>query len=71
MVYERDPESPFSKILVKDGSSVLGTIRRNLITGNYHFCDDQRGGLNCLFQERRIDSIKMRIEEMLSLPEAS
>ncbi len=71
MVYERDPESPFSKILVKDGSSVVGTIRRNLITGHYHFCDNQRGGLNCLFQEKRIDGIKMRIEEMLSLPKAS
>ena len=71
MIYERDPESPFSKILVKDGSSVVGTIRRNLITGHYHFCDDQLGGLNCMFQEKRIDSIKMRIEEMLHLSEAS
>ncbi len=71
MIYERDPESPFSKILVKDGSSVVGTIRRNLITGHYHFCDNQQGGLNCLFQEKRVDSIKMRIEEMLNLSEAS
>ena len=71
MIYERDPESPFSKILVKKGSSVVGIIRRNLITGHYHFCDNQRGGLNCLFQERRIDSIKMRIEELLDFSEAS
>jgi len=71
MIYERDPASPFSKIVVKNGSSFLGTIRRNLITGHYHFYDKQRGGLNCLFQEKRIDSIKMRIEELLDLPEAS
>jgi len=71
MIYERDPESPFSKIVVKDGSSVIGTIRRNLITGFYHFCDNQLGGLNCLFQEKRIDSIKMRIEELHDLPRAS
>jgi hypothetical protein len=70
MIYERDPASPFSKIMVKDGSSVVGTIRRNLITGYYHFCDNERGGLNCLFQEKRIDSIKMRIEELLDLPKA-
>jgi hypothetical protein len=71
MIYERDPESPFSKIVVKDGLSVVGTIRRNLITGQYHFCDHQRGGLNCVFQEKRIEGIKMRIEELLHLPEAS
>ncbi|MGO9313032.1 MAG: hypothetical protein ACLQBD_14820 [Syntrophobacteraceae bacterium] len=71
MIYERDPESPFSKIVVKNGSSVIGTIRRNLITGSYHFCDNQLGGLNCLFQEKRIDSIKMRIEELHDLPQAS
>jgi hypothetical protein len=58
MIYERDPESPFSKILVKSDSSVVGTIRRNLITGHYHFYDNQRGALNCLLQEKRIDSIK-------------
>jgi len=71
MVYERDPESPFSKIVVKNGSSVVGTIRRNFKTGLYHFCDNQLGGLNCLFQEKRIDSIKMRIEELHGLPKAS
>jgi hypothetical protein len=71
MSYERDPESPFSKIVVKNGSSVVGTIRRNLITGHYHFCDKQRGGLNCVFQEKRIDSIKMRIEEFLDLSVAN
>jgi len=71
MIYERDPESPFSKIVVKNGSSVIGTIRRDLITGSYHFCDNQLGGLNCLFQEKRIDSIKMRIEELHDLPQAS
>jgi len=27
--------------------------------------------LNCLFQEKRIDSIKMRIEELHDLPKAS
>ena len=71
MIYERDPESPFSKILVKDGSSVVGTIRRNLITGHYHFYDDQRGALNCLLQARRIDSMKSKIEELLDLSKAS
>ena len=70
MIYERDPESPFSKILVKNSLSIVGIIRRDL-TGHYHFYDKQRGGLNCLFQEKRIDSIKMRIEELLDLPEAS
>jgi hypothetical protein len=71
MIYERDPESPFSKILVKSDSSVVGTIRRNLITGHYHFYDNQRGALNCLLQEKRIDSMKMRIEELLNLQKAS
>ena len=49
MIYERDPESPFSKILVKNDSSVVGIIRRNLITGHYHFYDNQRGALNPKF----------------------
>jgi len=71
MIYERDPESPFSKIMVKNGSSVVGTTRRNLITGHYHFYDNQRGGLNCLLQEKRIDSMKTRIEELLDLSEVS
>jgi hypothetical protein len=71
MIYERDPASPFSKIVVKNGSSIVGTIRRNLITGHYHFCDNQLGGLNCMFQEKRIDSIKTRIEELHDLPKAS
>ena len=65
MIYERDPEAPFSKILVKNGSSVVGTIRRNLITGHYHFYDNQRDTLTCLIQEKRIDSIKAKIEELL------
>jgi|GEM_PF-860700 len=64
MIYERDPESPFSKILVKNGSSIVGTIRRNLITGYYHFYDDQLDELNGLFQEKRIDTIKMKIETL-------
>jgi hypothetical protein len=71
MVYGRDPAPPFSKIVVKDGSSVVGTIRRNLKTGLCHFCDNQLGGLNCQFQEKRIDSIKMRIEEFLDLSVAN
>jgi len=71
MIYERDPESPFSKIVVKNGSSVVGTIRRNLINGLYHFYDNQHGALNCLLQEKRIDSMKMRIEELLDLSAAS
>lgn len=71
MIYERDPESPFSKILVKNDSSVVGTIRRNLITGHYHFYDNQRGALDCLLEEKRIDSMKMRIEELLNPSEAS
>ncbi|MGA2229246.1 MAG: hypothetical protein ABSH41_32825 [Syntrophobacteraceae bacterium] len=70
MIYERDPESPFSKIMVKNGSSVVGTTRRNLITGHYHFYDNQRGGLNCLLQEKRIDSMKTRIEELHDLRRA-
>ena len=71
MIYERDPVSPFSKILVKNGSSVIGTIRRDLVTGHYHFYDNQRGALNYLLQEKRIDSMKMRIEELLDPSEAS
>ena len=71
MIYERDPESPFSKILVKNNSSVVGTIRRNLITGYYHFYDNQRDAFNCLFQEKRIDRMKMRIEELLNLRQTS
>jgi hypothetical protein len=71
MTYERDPETPFSKILVKNGSSIVGTIRRNLITGHYHFYDDQRDELNCLIQEKRIDSMKSKIEELLNLRKAS
>ena len=71
MIYERDPESPFSKIVVKDGLSVVGTIRRNLITGYYNFYDNQRGALNCLLQEKRIDAMKMRIEELFDLQKAS
>ncbi len=71
MNYERDFESPFSKILVKNSSSVVGTIRRNLITGLYHFYDNQRNELDCLFQEKRIDNMKMRIEELLNLRKAS
>jgi len=71
MIYERDPESPFSKIVVKNGSSVVGTIRRNLITGHYDFYDNQRGALNSLLNEKRIDSMKTRIEELLDLSKAS
>jgi len=71
MIYEHDPESPFSKILVKNGSSVVGTIRRNLMTGQYHFYENQRDALNCLFQEKRIDSMKIKIEELLNLQKAS
>ena len=71
VIYERDPESPFSKIVVKNGSSVVGTIRRDLIAGHYHFYDNQRYVLNCLFQDKRIDSMKMRIEELHNLSKAS
>jgi hypothetical protein len=71
MTYESNPESLFSKIVVKNGSSVVGTIRRNLITGHYHFYDNQPGSLNCLLQEKRIDSMKTRIEELLDLSKAS
>jgi len=71
LFYEPDPESPFSKIVVKNGLSVVGTIRRNLITGHYHFYDKQRGALNCMLQEKKIDSMKAKIEELLCLPEAS
>ena len=70
MVYEHDPEAPFLKILVKNGSSVVGIIRRNLKTGSYCFFESERDPLNCLFQEKRIDRIKMRIEELLNLREA-
>ncbi|MGA3118917.1 MAG: hypothetical protein ABSF90_31405 [Syntrophobacteraceae bacterium] len=70
MAYEHDPELPFLKILVKNGSSVIGVIRRNLKTGHYHFCESERDPLNCLFQEKRIDDIKMRVEELINLREA-
>jgi hypothetical protein len=71
MSFEHDLESLFSKIVVKNGSSVVGTTRRNLITGHYHFYDSQRGTLNSLLQKKRIDSTKTRIEELFSLSEAS
>jgi len=71
MIYEHDPESPFSKILVKNGFSVVGTIRRNLITGHYHFYENQGDALNCRLQEKRIDSMKIKIEELLNLRKAS
>jgi hypothetical protein len=71
LIYESNPESPFSKIVVKNGSSVVGTIRRNLITGHYHFYDNQIGSLNCLLEGKRIDNMKARIEELLDLSEAS
>jgi hypothetical protein len=71
MIYEHSQESPFSNIRVKNGSTVVGTILRNLITGHYHFYEDQRDALNCLFQEKRIDSMKMRIEELLDPRKAS
>ncbi len=71
MIYEPDPERPFSKIVVKNGSSVVGTIRRDFETGIYHFCDDQQGALNSLLEEKRIDSMKSRIEELLDLSRAS
>ena len=67
MVYEHDPASPFQKILVKNGSSVVGTIRRNLKTGRYGFFESERDPLNCRFQEKRIDHIKIRVEELLNL----
>jgi hypothetical protein len=67
LIYESDPESPFSKIVVKNGSSVVGTIRRNLITGHYHFYDNRRGVLNSLLQEKSIHSMKTKIEELLYL----
>jgi hypothetical protein len=65
MVYEHDPESPSLKILVRNGSSVVGIIRRNLNTGHYHFYDTQCNAWDCLFQEKRFDSIQMRIEGLL------
>ncbi len=71
MIYERDPETPFSKILVKNGSSVIGTIRRNLITGHYHFYDNQRNTLTSLIKAKRIDSMKIKIEELINLRKAS
>jgi hypothetical protein len=71
LIYESDPESPFSKIVVKNGSSVVGTIRRNLITGHYHFYDNHRGVLNSLLQEKSIRSMKTKIEELLYLSEVS
>ena len=71
MIYERDPESPFSKIIVKNGSSIVGTIRRNLVTGHYHFYDNQLGSLKSLLQARRIESMKSKIEKLLDLSAAS
>jgi hypothetical protein len=71
LFYEPDPESPFSKIVVKNGLSVVGTIRRNLITGHYHFYDNHRGVLNSLLQEKSIRSMKTKIEELLYLSEVS
>ena len=71
MIFENDLEKPFSKIVVKKGSSIVGTIRRNFNTGIYHFYDNQRGTLNSLLQARRIESMKLEIEGLFSLSEAS
>jgi hypothetical protein len=67
MIYEPDLGRPFSKIVVKNGSSVVGTIRRDFETGRYHFYDSHRGALDSLLQARRIDSMKSKIEELLDL----
>ncbi len=62
--------NPFSKIVVENGSSVVGAIRRNSITGHCHFYDNQRDVLNCLFQDKRIYSMKTRVEGLLDLSAA-
>lgn len=64
ILYEHDPEAPFQKILVKKDSAVIGVIRRNLNTGDYHYYDEEHGSLSCLLQEKGIDRIKLRIEEL-------
>ena len=64
ILYEHDPEAPFQKILVKKDSAVIGVIRRNLKTGDYHYYDEEHGALSCLLQEKGIDRIKLRIEEL-------
>ncbi len=71
MIYEHDRQFPFSKVVVKNGSSVVGTIRRNLITGHYHFYDNQGDVLNSLIQDKRIDSMKIRIEKLFKPQKAS
>jgi hypothetical protein len=71
MIFEHDPERPFSNIVVKNGPSIVGTIRRHFETGLYHFYDNQRGTLNSLLQARRIESMKSKIEGLFSLSEAS
>ena len=46
-------------------------VKRNLITGHYHFYDNHRGVLNSLLQEKSIRSMKTKIEELLYLSEVS
>jgi len=70
MVYEHDPESPSLKILVKNDSSIVGIIRRDLRTGDYYFYDSRCDTRDCLFMEKRIDRIKKRIEGLLESGEA-
>jgi hypothetical protein len=64
ILYEHDPEAPFQKILVKKDSAVIGVIRRNLKTGDYNYYDEEHGALSCLLQEKGIDRIKLRIDEL-------
>ncbi len=64
MIYEHDPQFPYRKIVVKDNLSVIGMIRRDLSTGTYHFYESSND-FRASFTEQRIDSIKMRIEEMM------
>ena len=62
MIYERDREFPFQKILVKEGRETVGIIRRNLKTGDYQYYDTRPDSLTPLFRAARLDYLKLWVE---------
>ncbi len=58
MIFLRDPENPFAKILVKDRRGIVGIIRRNLKTGYYQFYDEKRDAITPLYKADRLDLMK-------------
>ncbi len=62
MTYLHDPENPFRKILVKDGSNTVGVIRRNLNTGHYQFYDSKENSMTPLYKVDRLDRMKLWVD---------